>query len=246
MNISKWFNRTEKILTDNSPAILMACGIIGTVTTAILTGKASFKAAEVLSYDPDADTREQIKMVWKLYIPPTVTGIATIGAIYGSHHISTRRAAAVAAAYSISERAFAEYKDKVIEKIGENKEQKIRDEIAQDRVNNDPYSGKEVIIASGEVLCYESFTGRYFKSDVETIKKAQNDTNYQILHDNYASLTDFYNRVGLPRTALSDDMGWNLDRHLEIEFSTTLSEDSRPCIAINFLVSPIRGYSRIH
>ena len=152
----------------------------------------------------------------------------------------------MAAAYSISEKAFSEYKEKVIEKIGENKEQKVRDEIAQDQVNRNPVSTREVIITgNGDVLCYDSITGRYFQSNVESLRKAMNDTNHQIINDMYASLNDFYNRIGLPMTPYASEVGWNADRLLELQFSTVLSEDGRPCISVSYPLSPIRDYFRL-
>ena len=95
-------------------------------------------------------------------------------------------------------------------------------------------------------ICYEMYTGRYFRSTMEEIKAAQNWINYQILQNNYASLSDFYDHVGLNRTAVSEEVGWNADELLEITFSTVMSEDNRPCLAFDYKVVPIRNYFRIH
>ena len=81
---------------------------------------------------------------------------------------------------------------------------------------------------------------------METLKKAQNDTNYQVLNDVYASLGDFYSRVGLARTSISEEVGWNSNKLLELEFSTTMSEDGRPCISIGFHVDPVRNYHKVY
>lgn len=256
MNLHAISSRTRKTLLDNSPALLTGLGVTGTLTVAYLTGKASFKAARIIERensihgvfeDPREKFKNDVKLVWRLYIPAVAGAITTCGCIIMANRIGMRRAAAVAAAYSISEKAIAEYKEKVVEKLGENKERELRDEIAQEQVTRNPASDREVIVAgSGEVLCYEAFTGRYFKSDMETLKKAQNDVNYLVLNDSYASLTDFYNRIDLPPTSYSDDIGWNTDELLELEFSTVLSEDGRPCISMGFKVSPVSGFYRVH
>jgi hypothetical protein len=162
-----------------------------------------------------------------------------------ANQIGTRRAAAMAAAYAVSERAFVEYKEEVKRKFGTIKEQSVRDDLAQQQVNNHPVENRQVIIAGGNVLCYEPFTDRYFHSDMETIKKAQNDLNYRINSNYYASLSDLYDLLGLPRTTYSDEVGWNSDKQLEIDFSTTLATDGRPCLAITYRVEPIRGYYRV-
>jgi hypothetical protein len=245
--------RLGKFTADNSPAILTGIAVAGTITTAYLTGKASVKAAEILRDEAirwDVPTRELkpkyvVEAVWKLYIPAVSSAALTVACIVGANQIGTRRATAMAAAYSLTERAYAEYKDKVVEKIGSNKERALRDEIQQDRVNNYPAS-REIIVSGLDVLCYDKFTGRYFSSDMETLKKAQNDTNYQVNNEYYASLTDFYNRIGLRPTGMSDEVGWNSDRLLELSFSSVISEDGRPCLAFEFVVVPVRGFYRVN
>ena len=238
--------KIQKLLADNSPVILTAIGVTGTITTAFLTGKASFRAAEIIAaeqgeLDYVLPSREKLDLVWKLYIPPVSTGAFTLVCIVGANRIGTRRAAAIAAAYSLTDQAFAEYRDKVVQKIGEGKERAVRDELAQDRVTNNP-SGNLVVIQSGDVLCYEAYTGRYFTSNMENLRGAMNDINATVLHHGYASLSDFYQCVGLPSTASSDDMGWRDDKLLELQFSTVLSTDNRPCISFEYRVEPIRDF----
>lgn len=257
MDIANLLKRTEKLTVDNSPAILTAVGVVGTITTAYLTGVATFRAAEFLSEEAlaplwkDKNTplsmTDEFKLVWKFYIPPVTSGLVTVTAIIYANRIGNRRAAAMAAAYTISERAFSEYKEKVVDKLGEKKERAVRDELAQDRVDRSPVGKTEVIVTGGgDVLCYDVYTGRYFSSSMETLKKAQNDTNYQVLNDTYASLNDFYSRIGLATTKTGEEIGWNNDHQLELLFSTTMSDDSRPCISIDFNVSPVRDYYRLH
>jgi hypothetical protein len=254
MTISQLAKKMEKLVIDNSPTILTAIAVTGTLTTAYLTGKATFKAADVLQRErevrevikKDAMTpHEEFVMVWKFYIPAAGTCVLTLAATVGANHIGHRRAAALAAAFSLSEKAFTEYKEKVIEVAGKAKEQKARDEIAQNQITQNP-PGQIFVTGGGDVLCYDAFTGRYFNSTTEALKKAQNDTNYQVNNNMYASLSDFYNHVGLPTTSYSDEVGWNSDKLLELEFSTCLSEDGRPCISIAFAVVPVRDYYRLH
>ena len=258
MTLLEIAKRLEKLTIDNSPAILTAIGVTGTLTTAFLTGKASFKAADILREeeykvahgyikDCQLQTKEKFIVVWKLYIPAIGTGVLTVTCIIFANRIGTRRAAGLAAAYTISEKAFVEYREKVIEKFGENKERAVRDEVAQDRINRSLVSDREVvIIGDGEVLCFDAFSGRYFNSTMETLKKAQNDINYTILSDSYASLGDFYGRVGLSTTPYSEEVGWTTDLQCELKFSTILSDDQRPCISIDFRKAPVRDYHKLY
>lgn len=244
MSLSQVAKKLEKLLTDNSPVLLTSVGVAGTIATAVLTGKASFEAAQILNETEPLEPKEKVELVWKLYIPPVIVGAGTVSAIVLANRIGTRRAAAMAAAYTISEKAYAEYREKVVEKLGEAKEQEVRDEIAQQRVNANPPNNEVIIVDNGDVLFLESYTGRYFKSSMETVKKALNDTNYQMYSDMYASLGDFQQRIGLPRTSLSEEVGWTVEDKIEIEFSATLTEDQRPCIVMNYIVAPVREYHR--
>lgn len=252
MTLSKVAKQVEKYVVDNSPSILTALGVTGTLTVAYLTGKATFRAAEVLAtervrrdlYNDDSDLsfRTKVEHTWKLYLPAAVTSASTVACIIYANRIGTKRAAAMAAAYTISERAFGEYKDKVVEKLGEKRERAARDEIAQDRVNSKPVSGQQVIITgNGDVLCLDLPTGRYFRSNVETLRKTENDINQQTLHDDYTPLSDFYSLLKLTATPFSEEVGWTWEKLLELDFSTAMSEDNQPCIVINYSVVPIRG-----
>lgn len=255
MHIRRLVAQVEKVVIDNSPLILTAIGATGTVATAFLTGKASFEAAARIekaqderalgrTEDPfELSKTERMKVIWTLYIPAAGVGSITILAIVFANRISTKRAAALAAAFALSENRFTEYRDKVSEIVGKNKEQKVRDEVAQDHVN--AVSGQQVIVTgSGESLFQDEWSGRQFMSTMEAVKSAQNEVNYRMMRDGYASMTDFYNELGLPGTKMSEELGWNSDNLLEVTFSTALTDDQKPCITIDFRVAPTRGYFR--
>ncbi len=259
MDFSGIARRVGKFASDNSPTILTAVAVAGTVTTAYLTGKASFKAAQIIddkenefdSNHSDYDThrlepREIVQLCWRLYIPAATSLGLTIASIIAINQIGSKRIAALTAAYAISEKAFDEYKHKVVEKVGEKKERSFRDEIAQDRINRRPPPEDMVLLQDDmSVLCCDLFSGRYFLSDMETLRRAENDINYRINHDYYASLSNFYELVGLPKTSMSDDFGWNADKLLELHFSTAMTPSGKPCLTFDFRVLPIRGFSRL-
>lgn len=114
MNLKRLMRISEKFVVDNSPAILTGIGVVGTISTAFLTGRAAFKAAQILetehwrnAQNPQSrplTQREELELVWEEFIPPVIVGIITIAAIIGSNRIGSRRTAALAAAYSISEK----------------------------------------------------------------------------------------------------------------------------------------------
>lgn len=237
MKIPTLVHEIHKTVRDNSPSILTALGVSGAIGTAYLTGVASWRASRRMSEGPPIETlsnREIVEEVWDLYIPPVVSGAVTVACIIGANHISSKRAAAAYSFAVVTEKAFTEYREKVYETLGDRKEKAIRDEIAQERVLANPPSGQVIISGSGTVLCYEMFTGRYFESDMETIRKAENTVNSKIIHELYATLNDFYHLVGLPHTSESGNLGWDSDKLLVLEYTTTMSEDSRPCLAFSY------------
>lgn len=206
-----------------------------------MASRAGYQARGLLAEEsPYLTWQEKAQIVWKEFIPAAAVGTITVTAIICSNRISSNRAVALATAYTITEQSFDTYKKKVIEKLGEEKEELVRAEIAQDRSNAG--DGMSVFVTDGKTLCYDEFTDRYFESTVEDIKKAQNDTNYQMLHEGYASLSDFYQRIGLPTTSMSEEVGWTSDRQLEVEISAIIAPSGKPAVSINFLVRPVRNY----
>lgn len=247
-----------KTISNNSPTILSGIAVTTSIATAILASKASFSASDAIREEQvnrelskpnptEMTLREKVELVWPYYVPAVVTGTATVVCVISANRIGTRRAAAMAAAYTMSREAFAEYKDKVVEKIGEAKEQKVRDEIAQDQINRNPVKSNELYITeTGESLCYDSITGRYFTSSVEKMRQAENTINRQIIHDMSASTSDFYSLIGLPTTPYSGEIGWNNDTPLNLRFSAVLAEDGRPCVSLDYEAYPLRGYDRMN
>lgn len=237
MNTALLIKRATQAIKSNSPEILTGLGAAGVVTTSYLSVKAGMATVRRLeSDDPTAPFKEKAKKTWKLYIPPAAAGVATIGCIIVAGRGSSRRAAAAATAYSLTERAFSEYRDKVIEQIGENKEQKIRDELAQERINRNPppESNQVVIVGPGQVLCCEAYTGRYFRSDMELLRKAQNEVNAEALRGLRASLSGFYYLVGLEPTSQSDYQGWDFEKIMELRFSSCLTPSGEPCLSFEY------------
>lgn len=254
----------EGIFQKNSPTILTGVAVAGLFSTVVLAVRATPKA--ILLMDEDAERRysngevlklypEDIKLVtssmlltkkqiiqatWKCYIPAAAVGTATIACIIGANSINLRRNAALASVYSITEAAFKEYQAKVTETLGKGKEIKIRDEIAKDRIANNPVSNTEVIFTGkGEVLCLDAISGRYFKSDVQSIKRVENEQNRILRDEMYVSLNDVYYELGLKPTKLGDELGWNIDRgYIEFDFSSQITDEGTPCLVLDYTLSP--------
>lgn len=234
MNLKSGLYLVKGYVKANSPSILTGVAIGGTAVTAYLAGVASFRAAKRLESAPaDITPKEVVAEVWDLYVPTFISGAATVGCIFGATQIASKRTAAAYSLLAVSERLFDEYREKVVEQIGEKKEQKIRDEVAQMEVTNNPPTS--VIIAQPDgVLCCELLTGRYFMADMEKLRHAVNDVNAKLLREDYCVLGEFYWIIGIPMTTNSSIVGWTSDKLMELEFTTTLTEDNRPCLAFDY------------
>lgn len=243
----------EKFVIDNSPGILTGLGVAGAVTTAVLTGKASWvsaleiadlKEVSVGDMKGDPDTKEKVALVWKNFIPPAAVGIVTVAAIIGANSVGTRRTAAIAAAFKLSEQVNQDYKKKVLETLGLQKEEKLRSEIAAEKMAQNPPPGNMLIISGTNVLFFDELTGRYFENTMEKVQQAVNEINYQVNQYNHASLSDFYWKIGLQATSFSDNVGWCLDELLDVQYSPVMYE-GRPAIMIGYNNEPIKGFDRI-
>lgn len=256
-NLAQIAKSIRASLIEHSPEILTGIGIAGMVTTTILAVKATPRAIELIKADskknhdddPHAYTKsEAIKSCWKCYIPAAVTGASSIACIIGGCSVNTRRNAALATAYTLSETALKEYKGKVIETFGEKKEQVVLDSIAKDRIDKNPVSQNKVFVTGkGKTRCYDWVSGRYFESDADKIKKAEIELNRQILADMYVSLNEFYDLLGLDPIGIGDDLGWNVDcGTIELYFSAQLDDEETPCLVLHYNVAPKYNYQKIY
>lgn len=239
-------------ISKNSPQILTGLGIAGMISSTVLAVKATPKALDLLAAKKEElntnelSVKETIMAAWKPYIPAGILCVTSTCCLIGATTISTRRQTALATAYTLSEKAFSTYKDKVIETLGEKKEKKIRDEIAQDKVSKDNGEKRQIIVTpSGQTLCMDSISGRYFRSDLDTIRKAVNELNREMLTSNYISLNKFYSSIGLESIKDGDYIGWNVDKGLvELDFDACITDTDEPCIVIDYNIMPYNDYNK--
>lgn len=255
MDIQKIARNTTGTLKQNSPAILAGVGVGGVVATGILAARGGRKAERILWEEharngTSDDRKEQFiadaKATWKCYIPAASVGATTIAAIISGQSVSARRQAAVVSLATVTERAFKEYKDEVVKVIGEDKERKIDEAVAAKNLADNPDPNGAIVIGAGKFLCYETLSGRYFETDHESIRSAQNDLNAQCINSVYASLNDWYKLLGLPSISTGDELGWNTSHRLDARITTTMTEDGRPALCIKYGNTPSPNYYKGH
>lgn len=240
-------NGTTQYLSKNSSSILTGCGIAGIIVTAISAVYATIDASEKINDAEEVKqepltNKEIAKVAWKSYIPVAVAGVSSAACFVGAQTINTRRNMALATLYSMTANNFNDYREAVVKKLGEKKEEEVRDEVSRKQIEENPVESSEVFIGDGDTLCYDSWSGRYFKSSIEKIRGAVNTINHDLNSELTIPLNDFYFLLNLPTVKAGDKAGWNIDKPMKVYFSSQIAENNEPCIVINYYTEPMEDY----
>ena len=239
-NVKQLIKGARTASVRHSPEILMGFGIAGMIGTTILAVRATPKAMRCIdeaAYEKEDDLTplEIVKATWKCYIPAAVTFVGATGCLIGSCSVSVRRHAALLTAYKLSETALDEYKEQVVETIGEKKEKNIQDKVNEKQIEKAPVDERNIITTGrGNTLFLDPLSQRYFRSDLEFIRRAENNLNKEILHSIYGTvnINEFYDEIGIPRTETGDMMGWNTERMVDLNITTGASPWGEPCFVV--------------
>ena len=228
--------------------LLVGVGIAGMMTAVYSGIEATPKAIKLIEKKKEEehvdclDTPLVIKTVWKCYIPTVVTfGLSTL-CIVKSNTMYAKTNAALLTACSISDSSLKDYKAKVVETIGEKKEEKIHDAILEDKIVSTPMK-EDMIIKTGDgnTLCFDATSGRYFWSDINAIDAAVNSFNEMRMNGcSTGCLNDFYYLLKLePMQSIGEDIGWDPeDKMVKIRKFSILYKGTTPCFAFDFYTNP--------
>lgn len=251
--VANFFKAAKSMVSQHSPEILMGVGTAGMVTTTILAVKATPKALRLMEAKRQEEQKEEltpletVKTTWKCYIPAVITGAASITCLIGSASVSARRTAALAAAYQIADSTLNDYKEKLVEVVGERKAEAVRAKVGEEKLEKNPVEQSNVIITgNGKTLCLDYYSGQYFESSIDRIQKVMNQINADLLRDTfgYISLNDIYDELDLRHTEMGEELGWNItDGVIEVEFSSSIASDGRPCLVMHFSRAPKYNFS---
>lgn len=196
-----------KFLHRHGGTILAIGASVGVVLTAIETGKATIKAEKLLELnaaEPDYTTKEKVKECWKFYLPATALGVGTIACILGSNALNKKQIASLTAGYMALGKAYQEYRQKVIENIGIEKEAEIQDQIKEEKLPEVREKMEEE-----KLLCYEPISKRYFHATEVELADAFYNANRYFALNGMLSMNDFSSYLpGLDFTPEGDELGW--------------------------------------
>lgn len=219
--------RAGKTLQKATPTILTCIGTAGVVATAVLAIQATPKALKCIEKEKKAKNAENggnltrmetIGACWRCYIPAAVTGIATIGCIFGANALNQRQQASLASAYALVSRSYNGYRQKVKEFYGEEAHRKVMAALAVEQSEKRPiYAGTLGVMTSlgfeeadeEERLFYDAISGRYFQATISQVLQAEYHLNRNFaLTGGFITLNDFYEFLGIDKEPEGDKIGW--------------------------------------
>lgn len=269
----------------HSPEILIVVGVIGTVTSAVMACKATTKLSDILDESKEEidkihecsekeemaekyskeDAKKDLTIVYvqtgvkvaKLYAPAVIIGALSLTSIVVSHDILRKRNLALAAAYAAADKSFKEYRERVVERYGEEVDNELRYNIKAKKVEEtvtDPGTGKEKKKTSTEKVAYPTENPymmifdescKAYHSDVNynraTLRGAQNFANDRFNVEGFLCLNDIYDQLGKERTKLGQIVGWvkenpDSDGYVDFRVYETKQEDENGKLKTVFIL----------
>ncbi len=262
----------KEFMIKNMPSILTGLGIAGMATTVVIACKETPKAVELIEAkkkekevlakaNTDDDSEEKVAEIgdltpWeafcegaKVYWPVAVMFATSAACLIFANKVNLKRNAALIAAFKMSENKFEDYKEEVQKMISKPKEEKIKVDMAEKKMAANPPDLTKIIIDSDkDVLCYDSLSGRYFKSNTGDILRVEALLNRRMINEACVTLNDMYEEfrnigVDLEDIAVGDDLGWHMDSLSDtVIFDLTnakVTNDGLPCIYLEYNVRPM-------
>ena len=199
--------RLKSILKQSAPTILCFLASAGVVGTAIMAAKETPKAIKLRdeAKKDRLDKAETFLYVAPAYIPAAGIGLWTIICIFGVNILNKRQQASLVSAFTLMERSYREYRSKVAEMLGSDKE--VWEEIAKDHIS-------ETDVEDGKELFFEPVSGTRFNRTMAEIKDAEYQFNRLFVLRGYASFNEMCEIFNIDKIKGGDDIGWDIDSGL--------------------------------
>lgn len=237
MNISPTLQRTLSRsalqLQKYSPQILTAVGIAGLVTAGVLAAKNTLKLESTL--DTARERLEDVKSeeehtqkdvnravaknvvdLGKLYWVPVTLATGSVVAILVGHNILHKRNLALVAAYKGLEQAFSEYRKRVIEEYGEEKDEKfrygVRDVVTVDEETGKKTKSQEITVPNSDYIFSfgpenDNWNGKH-EHNLFFVTRFQSIFNDKLQAHGHVFLNEVLDALGIERTKAGAVTGW--------------------------------------
>ena len=230
-------SRQILITQKHSPRIMFVVGIAGAITSTIMACRATLKLEEALddleyevngvknrAFGTDEHYKKDLVYVYaknaysitRLYTPAIVVGATSVGLLTGSHVTLTRRNAGLTAAYAATQKAFDDYRDRVKDALGDEKERDIKHALTiADVIGEDGKKTKVQQTDPNNWSMYARFFDEYstsWQKNAELnrifVQAQQNYANHILHAQGHLFLNEVYDMLGLPRTKAGQVVGW--------------------------------------
>lgn len=259
MKVKALAKAAKTILITHGPQIATGVGIALAFVAGITAVKETPKALEKIEEKKeelgkdDLTVKETVEATWKCYALPVLIFLLAAITIICGQNVSTRRAAAIATAYSLSEETLKEYTETAKTVVGEKKEKEIRDQAAKQAIEKNPPMNSDDIISTGRGnhLCYDLLSKRYFWSDIDRVKRVIGDLNDKLRVEMFVSLNEYWQALApneIPTTDPGRKLGWHIDDgYIEPDYTYGPVEsgpyEGVPCLIISFYESNLPDYA---
>ncbi|MBO6285676.1 MAG: hypothetical protein J6O18_05150 [Bacilli bacterium] len=252
-----------KTVRPKMPEVLGGCAIGFTIAAVLLAVKQTYEFKEDVEelkkkkvyVDLDGEPKEGVLtkketalLAAKRYYPVGILVVLDAACVIGSLKINHDRISSLLAACAVSNSALKEYKEAAKEVLGQKKQQEIQSAIDDKKLKEKPVETSNVIheLSDKRTLFFEPLSGRYFRSDIESVRKALNDLNAAFMYEAYITLNDWYDMLDIPRTELGDNVGWNgVNGLVDIgPDDARIASNGEPCIALVYHTEPTYDYTR--
>ena len=221
-----------------APEILTAVGIAGVATSTVLIAKQTLKLEVTIdeaeqrvarAHADKANGEDDLAVVKaymkntndlvKLYGGPVTLALASIASILAAHGIMRRRNAALVAAYGVLESAFSNYRARVREAIGDDRELEVYRGVRDVELVNDKTGEKthELVVHEGRspyALLFDE-TNIFWEPEKGTNKTwliiKQQHLNDMLNVKGHLFLNDVHRALGFPETKAGQIVGWVAD-----------------------------------
>ena len=261
MDFSKAFKDIGNSISKHSPEILVGIGIGGMITGTILAIRATPKAVKIIEkgksnakkHKKEYTKTDIVKDCWKVYLPSGLVIILSGGMIIFGTCINLKRNAALTAAYSASTKALIDYQNKTKEIIGEKKEQKIREELTKDSIENNDFSNIVITDPYSDCIVIDEMLGedKPIVSNYNAIESARNELNNKMVNEGYVSLEEWFDcledhsKSVIHPSPVAESLGWNTYSTglFEPYIESGIDDNKRPVLFIRHGLSrPIANY----
>ena len=248
----RMYNNSKNVVQKHSPEILAGVGVVGVVASTVMACKATMKLNDIL--EESKETRDKIREVEsnpryeeqyshedakkdltinyaqtglkiaKLYAPAVILGSASLGCLLASNDILRKRNAALSAAYMTVDKSFKEYRQRVVDRFGEEVEKEIRYNIKAEEVTSTVVAedGSETTVTETVKTMDPNLYSDYAKFFDEASPYWQKDPEYNFMflksQQQYATdllrargrlfLNEVYDMLGIEKTKAGQIVGW--------------------------------------